>query len=619
VIVGGLDQIAKDESTSDSDVNVKMTVQKKEESDLTGTAKEEMQEIKEVVGTDEGNTELEYLDISMIKIVTKTVNSSSSSTSTAITEASRVVEIVIPFKTTGRSNIRIYRYHDGKATAFSKRSSRFGSSTYVDGWYYVDTTNEMVYMYTNKFSTYAIGFEEGTVSTSSGGSSGGSSTASASGSVTLPVSGEAGSVSISGEVDGTTVTMDALSSEELQEVLGSDDNNGIVVIDVSGIDDSITGVVIPKETVETIETASADRGSENVLSLVFTNGTLSFDTTALSAITDQAGSDSIQFNLDDIQEDELDSTQQSTVADMNIINTYDAYITCNGVRISDFEGGTVTVAIPFEAETGRDISDYNVYYIPDSGSAEKMDTTYEDNALIFKVTHFSNYVIAYDGTAATSDTTSDTTSTGLTANGRTKYQNGLTINKGFKVIQSGKKLKIKWSKVKGASGYYVYAQYCGSSFTSTPAKTVTSGSVTSVSLKKLNGKKLNLKRHYKVYVVAYKTVDGENQILGRTIAGHIVGSKNTTYSNPKKITLKKTKITLTVGKTTKIKATVTLANSKLKHLEEGHGAKFRYASSNKSIATVTKNGKIKAKKAGTCYIWVYAINGYAKKVKVTVK
>ncbi|MBQ2575763.1 MAG: Ig-like domain-containing protein, partial [Lachnospiraceae bacterium] len=32
---------------------------------------------------------------------------------------------------------------------------------------------------------------------------------------------------------------------------------------------------------------------------------------------------------------------------------------------------------------------------------------------------------------------------------------------------------------------------------------------------------------------------------------------------------------------------------------DSHAAKFRYASSNKKIATVTKNGKIKAKKKGT--------------------
>ena len=50
-----------------------------------------------------------------------------------------------------------------------------------------------------------------------------------------------------------------------------------------------------------------------------------------------------------------------------------------------------------------------------------------------------------------------------------------------------------------------------------------------------------------------------------------------------------------------------------------HIAKFRYESTNKNIATVTSKGKIKAKKKGTCYIYIYAQNGCYKKVKVKVK
>ena len=68
-----------------------------------------------------------------------------------------------------------------------------------------------------------------------------------------------------------------------------------------------------------------------------------------------------------------------------------------------------------------------------------------------------------------------------------------------------------------------------------------------------------------------------------------------------------------------IKAKVTLENSKKKLLPKSHGAKFQYKSSNTKIATVNKNGTIKGKKKGTCYIYVYTVNGLMKKVKVTVK
>jgi len=68
-----------------------------------------------------------------------------------------------------------------------------------------------------------------------------------------------------------------------------------------------------------------------------------------------------------------------------------------------------------------------------------------------------------------------------------------------------------------------------------------------------------------------------------------------------------------------VKAKVILVDPKKKMLSDGHAPTFRYRTSNKKIATVSKDGKVKAKKKGTCSIWVYAKNGFAKKIRVTVK
>ena len=50
-----------------------------------------------------------------------------------------------------------------------------------------------------------------------------------------------------------------------------------------------------------------------------------------------------------------------------------------------------------------------------------------------------------------------------------------------------------------------------------------------------------------------------------------------------------------------------------------HEAKFRYASSNKKVAKVSRKGKIIAVGKGECIVYVYAVNGSAKKIKVTVE
>jgi uncharacterized protein YjdB len=46
---------------------------------------------------------------------------------------------------------------------------------------------------------------------------------------------------------------------------------------------------------------------------------------------------------------------------------------------------------------------------------------------------------------------------------------------------------------------------------------------------------------------------------------------------------------------------------------------FRYKSSAPGIVKVSKKGKIKALAKGTATVYVYAKNGYAKKIKVTVQ
>lgn len=78
-------------------------------------------------------------------------------------------------------------------------------------------------------------------------------------------------------------------------------------------------------------------------------------------------------------------------------------------------------------------------------------------------------------------------------------------------------------------------------------------------------------------------------------------------------------VAIQAGNTFKVKAKVKLVDKTKKHISKSHAAKFRYRTSDKSIATVTKSGMIKGINKGTCTVYVYAINGNMKKVKVTVK
>ena len=178
--------------------------------------------------------------------------------------------------------------------------------------------------------------------------------------------------------------------------------------------------------------------------------------------------------------------------------------------------------------------------------------------------------------------------------------------------QTGKNaIKLNWLKYKDVTGYEVYWSYCDGKKNFKKAKTVlTKGKRT------YTHKKLKKNRTYKYFVAAYKTVDGNKYYTAKSPTIH-VAMTNEKRTNIKSIKVNKTKLSLKNGKTFQIKTKLTLENKKKKPLT--HAAKLRYYTDDKTVAVVSKSGKITAKDKGTCTIYVIANNGVSKKIKVTVK
>ncbi|MDD6072228.1 MAG: Ig-like domain-containing protein, partial [Clostridiales bacterium] len=332
-------------------------------------------------------------------------------------------------------------------------------------------------------------------------------------------------------------------------------------------------------------------------------------------------------------------------------------------KLSDTYGNkiTLTVDVPDKLKNTNPKLErtYSIVRVH-SGKSELLNTVYdsEKNTLTFETDRFSTYAIAFtdkvieevkppvvepDNPPSTSgdkpenpanvsdddDTDDDDTDdddlddddddSDMTISKSAQQKNELALNAGLKVSQTGSIINIAWGRVSDAEGYDVYVQYCGLKFTSKSLNSVNSGKITKIKVKKVNGKKLDLKKNYKIYVVAYKFVNGKKVTLGRTITAHIVGKKNTKSTNVKAVKVKKSSYRLKVGGTATIKARTVLVDKNKNQLSDKHAKEFRYASSNKKVATVSSKGKIKAVGKGTCIIYVYARNGYAKKVKVTVE
>lgn len=199
VVVGGLDVEAETKAEESKTVTVTMTVEKQEEQQLPNTASPAEQQTQEAIAEIKAKTPgktLEFMDIE----VQKEVKSGESVESTEkLTQTNTVMEIVIPYDMAGKNNITVYRYHDGTAETFTESTAK------TDGTFYLDRENNLIYVYAQKFSTYAIGY---TVPSSSGGSGSSGSSSGNSSTISTP-SAKNGTVSVSPKSasKGTTVTV----------------------------------------------------------------------------------------------------------------------------------------------------------------------------------------------------------------------------------------------------------------------------------------------------------------------------------------------------------------------------------------------------------------------------
>ena len=121
--------------------------------------------------------------------------------------------------------------------------------------------------------------------------------------------------------------------------------------------------------------------------------------------------------------------------------------------------------------------------------------------------------------------------------------------------------------------------------------------------------------YYKYFVQAYKITDGKVKILSTSKTIH-AATKSSKIANVKKLKVNKTNVTLK-KKGMKFKLKVTVKKTTGKTLQNHR--KVLFESDNPKVATVSKNGVIKAKKKGKCTIYAYAQNGVYAKIKVTVK
>lgn len=170
VVVGGLDDEAADQTHSnaagsDIHVSIGMSIEAKEDvtSGDSGSSEEASQQttIKQAASAQQLD-KVEFLSITVTKTVT---TNGTPDNGTELKQTQTVLELIIPYSLAGKYNIGIYRHHDGRAEAFAALGSQPDEQAKRDKTFWIDTGKELIHIYTNRFSNYAIAYSDAPVVT----------------------------------------------------------------------------------------------------------------------------------------------------------------------------------------------------------------------------------------------------------------------------------------------------------------------------------------------------------------------------------------------------------------------------------------------------------------------
>lgn len=446
---------------------------------------------------------------------------------------------------------------------------------------------------------------------SSGGTSGGTGSGSSGGnttpstSVTVPVSGEEKTIRVNSTVSSTTATIEDIDLSKLNTVIGNDVKTGVVTIDFSVLEKQIDTVKLPANVIKQIADAVKDPSNDaESLSIVLTDGTsIEFDEKALSKKTAQTNQTDITISIKRTTDSALSALQQQAVGSQP---AWDIKLTSGGKNISDM-GGVITLHTPYELRSGEQSNGIVVYYVDENGNRESCETSYDPvkKLISWKTSHLSVYMIGYDENRVTPDTdTEDQSALNGSQVSKLKLPILLATGKG-----GNRKITISWRSYEDADGYDCYWSYCDGKRSYKKLATVKAAK------DRVTSRRLDNNRRYKYFVAAYKLIDGKKVYIAKSNSLH-VALKNAKATNAKKVTVNQTNIRLKAGDTFVVRSRTRLENTNKKELL--HAAAYRYYTSDQSVASVSKTGKIKALKSGTCVIYVVANNGVYGTIKVTV-
>lgn len=185
-------------------------------------------------------------------------------------------------------------------------------------------------------------------------------------------------------VSGSTVKVENVDVDKLVTDNG---DKKTAEIDLSGTKSGITDVTLPTDAVKEVAASEAES-----LTVKLPDVTVSFDDKALAAVAEQSsGTDlSLSVNVGSANNSNLTDAQKNAITGARELSVIEVSLSSNGEKISNFNGGSVTIDVPFQWSMKGLL---RAYYIDENGNKSAIDVTYKNGVATLVLNHFSTYVV----------------------------------------------------------------------------------------------------------------------------------------------------------------------------------------------------------------------------------
>lgn len=186
-------------------------------------------------------------------------------------------------------------------------------------------------------------------------------------------------------VSGSTAAIDKVDTDKL---IAESNGKKSAELDLSNAGESVTEVSLPTDAVKTVSGSGAEK-----MTVKLPGASVSFDKKALSAIVAQSEGERVSFEVSIGDRNSLNTAQTNAVAKAKELSVIEVSLSSGNQKISDFNGGSVTIDVPF-AWSMKGL--LRAYYIDDNGNKSAIDVTYKNGVATLVLKHFSTYVIEID-------------------------------------------------------------------------------------------------------------------------------------------------------------------------------------------------------------------------------